>query len=142
MRRQLSGPKAQPVKIAQDAEVAIQIEAAFQVENGCYFAALVDAIYVRCIRGQLNLIVIFHDLLERFVHNTKYLFCFESSRLVFLRYVDREEQRADSTLLGARQIPLAIALPFADVAAMIELAIDRVYVSVEDERRWNPWLSQ
>src|ERR1035438_4070390 len=38
------------------------------------------------------------------------------------------------TLLGARQIELAVGLPAADIAAVIELAVDRMHMAVEHQR--------
>ena len=74
------------------------------------------------------------DLLERAIEHAQRLLGFEAAGIVVLGHEDGKEQRAEAALFGARQVELAVGLALADIAAVIELAVDGVDVAVEDER--------
>jgi hypothetical protein len=57
----------------------------------------------------------------------------EAPRIILLWDVDREEERPDAAFAGARQIPVAVRHPRAHAAAEVELAVERVHVSVEHQ---------
>ena len=73
------------------------------------------------------------DLLEGRIEHPQRLLRLEPSRIVVLRHENGKEQRAESAFLRAREVELAVGFALADVAAVIEDAIDGVDVPVEHE---------
>lgn len=57
-----------------------------------------------------------------------------TARIVIFGDEDAEEERFESAFFRTRQIELSILVPLTDVSAMIENTVDRVDVSVENER--------
>ena len=105
--------------------VAVQVEAAFDIEHRGDLAAAADALDVR--RGARELdasgccVAICS---ERAVQHAQRLLGLEARRVVVLGHEDGEEQRAEAALFGARQVELAVRLALADIAAVVELAVD------------------
>ena len=73
------------------------------------------------------------NLRERQVDQTERLLGFKTLRVVFFRGKDGKEHRVDAALLCAREIKLAVGNPVTDVAAVIQLAIDHMHVTIEYE---------
>src|ERR1039457_3898298 len=134
MRRELNGPKPQPVHLAQNAQVAIQVEAALDIKHCCDPAALVNLFNIGRRPRNCDRCAVPPDLLERAIQHAQCLFGLQTRRIVVFRDEDGEEECAQPTLLGARQIELAVGLPAADIAAVIELAVDRMHMAVEHQR--------
>ena len=126
--------KPEAVQIAQHAEIAIEIEAALEIEHRGDLAGLVDPLDVRRVLREFDLVPILIELRAAPGRSAQRLLGLEPLRIVILRDEDREEHRVDAALLGARQIELAVRDALADVAAVIKLAIDDVDVRIEDER--------
>ena len=75
------------------------------------------------------------DLFERRVEHAQRLLGLEPAGIIVLGDEDGEEQRAEAAFLGAREVELAVRLALADVAAVVEDAIDGVHMPVEDMKR-------
>ena len=133
VRGKLDRPHAEAVHLADDGRVAIEIEAAFDIEHGGDLAVAVNALDVRRVAGDLDALAVAADLFQRAVQHAHRLLGFEAAGIVVLGHEDGKEERAESAFLGARQVELAVGFALADVAAVVELAIHGVYVSVEDQ---------
>ena len=73
------------------------------------------------------------ELRERQIDQTERLLGLEALRVVFFRDKDGKEHRVDAALFRAREIKLAVGNPVADIAAVIQLAIDHMHVTIEYE---------
>ena len=133
MGGKLGGAQAQPVEVAQDAEVAVQVEAALQVEHRGDLALLVDALDVARVQRQFDLVAVLLQLREGQVHQPQHLPGFEALGVVVLGHEDGEEHGVHAAFFGAGQVELPVGHAFADIAAVIKLAVDDVHVAVEDE---------
>jgi len=136
----LRGSQPQPVKIPQHTEVAIQVETAFQVEHGRDLVLPVDALDIGCVQRQFDLVVILRKLGQGEIDQSKGLLCLHPLRIIFLRYEDGEEHGFHTALDRARQIELPVGDTVADVAPVIQLAVDHVNVTVEHERLFMQFL--
>ena len=85
------------------------------------------------VESQLDLVVVFRELRERQVDQTQRLLGFETQRVILFGYEQREEHGFHAAFFGARQIELSIRNALADIAAVVELPVDRVYVGIEHE---------
>jgi hypothetical protein len=131
---ELGGAETETVHVAKNSEVAIQIVAAFDIQNGGDSAGGAYAFDVRGVAGELDFVFIGRELCEREVREAQGLAGFKSLRIVFLGNEDGKEHGAQTALARAGQIELAVGYLTADIAAMVKLAIDDVNVTVEDER--------
>ena len=134
VRGKLHASQAKGVHPANHRGIAIQVEAALDIEHGCHLPAPMDVLDVRGIARDFDRLAVARDLLHRAIEHAQRLFGLVPRRVVILGHEDGKEQRADSALPGARQVELAVRLLRADVAAVIELTVDRVNVAVEDQR--------
>ena len=82
---------------------------------------------------EFDLVPIALQLRQRKIDQPQRLLRFEALRIVILGDEDREEHGIDAALFRARKVELAIGHALPDVAAVIQLAIDHVHVSIEDE---------
>ena len=81
----------------------------------------------------LDRLAVAPNLVDGAIQHAQRLLGFQPPGIVVFRHEDGKEQRAESALPGARQIELAVGLPLANIAAVIELAVDRVNVPVENQ---------
>src|SRR5438445_7589293 len=58
----------------------------------------------------------------------------EPAGIIFLGNEHRQEECAFSAFTSSRKIPLSVSLSFAHAAAVVELAIQRMYVRIEHKR--------
>src|ERR1017187_3085335 len=133
VRRKLHRTHAQAVHLPDHGRVAIQVEAAFDVQDGGNLAAPVYAFDVPSGARYLDALAVTPDLFDGGIQHAQRLFGFQTPGIVVLGHENGKEKRAESALFGARQIELAVGFPLADVAAVIELAIHGVNVAVEDQ---------
>ncbi len=131
---QLHGAQPEAVHFAKDAKIAVEIEAALDVEHGGDLALSVDPLDVGCIQGDGDRAGVVRDLLARAIEHAQRLLGFEALRVIVLGDEDGEEHGAEAAFDGAWQIELAIGLADADVPAVVELTVDGMDVAVEDER--------
>ena len=73
------------------------------------------------------------DLFHRGIQHAYRLFGLEPRRVVVFGHEDGEEEGAEAALPGTLEVELAVRLTDADIAAVIEFAIDGVNVAVEDQ---------
>ena len=111
VRGKLDGAHAEAVHLADHGGVAIQIEAAFDIEHGGDFAAAVNALDVRrrCARfrwsGGCG-----RSARCAAVQHAQRLLGFEAAGVVVLGHEDGKEERAEAAFFGARQVELAVGL--------------------------------
>ena len=86
------------------------------------------------VERELNLVLVFLELLVSRIDQPQRLFRFQPRRIVLLGHEQRKEHRVEAALFRAHQIELPVVDPLAHVAAVVELPIDDVDVRVEDER--------
>jgi len=130
---ELDGAKAEAVHRADDGGIAIEIEAAFDVEDSGDFAGFVNAFDVAAVIGELDGVVITGDLRGGEIKHANRLLGFEAGGVVILGDEDREEEGTESTFFSSGEIELAVRFSFANVAAVIELAIDGMNMAIEDQ---------
>ena len=133
MGGELCGAQAQCVEVTEDAKVAVQIVAAFDVEDRGYLSFGADTIDVRTVESEFDLGAVFVELAQGVVHPAEGLSGFETAVVILFRDIDRKKKGVFAALACARQIPLAIGLAIAHAATVVELAIERVDVGIEDE---------
>ncbi len=131
--RELDGAQPEAVHLAEDRQVAIEIEAALNIENGCDFAAGADAVDIGGVAGELDRGRVAGDLVERGIEHPKGLLGLETGGVVIFRHKEGEEHRAEAAFFGAGEVELAVGFTLADIAAMVEDAVDGMNVGVEDE---------
>ena len=110
VRGKLDRAHAEAVHLADHGRVAIQIEAAFDIEHGGDLAAAVNALDVRRGAGDLDALAVAADLFQRAIQHAHRLLGFEAAGIVVLGHEDGKEERAESALFGARQVELAVGL--------------------------------
>ena len=98
------------------------------------FPVLADALDVRRVEGELDLVLVLRELFVGGVDQPEHLLRLETRGVVLLGHEQAEEHRVEAALFRAHQIELAVVDALAHVAAVVELAIDDVDVGVEDER--------
>lgn len=130
---ELGRAQAHAVEVAEDTEVAVEVVAALDVEDGCDLSLGVNAIDVSGVEGWLDEGAVFLKLAKGMVHAAKSLARLEAARIVLLWDVDGEEEGVFATFAGAGKVPLAVVVQVAHAAAVVELAVERVDVRVEDE---------
>ena len=81
-----------------------------------------------------DLVAVQLQLAERVIDPPQCLLGLESARVVLFGNEHGEEERAFSTFARTRQIPLSVGVARAHAAAVVELAVQRVDVGVEDQR--------
>ena len=108
MGGQLHGAQAKPVQGAQQIQVAVEVVAAFQVQEGRDPAAPDDPFDVRGVEGQADGGRVLPDLVQRQLHDPERVLDLESARIVVLGRVDREEHRVDAALLRPGQVDVAV----------------------------------
>ena len=129
----LERAQAQAVEIAKDAEVAVQIEASFEIHEGRDLSRLADALDVRGVEGELDLGPVLCQLVVR-VDETQDLLRFETRGVVLLRHEQRKERRVEPSLFRAGEIELTVLDALAHVATVVKLPIHHVNMGIEDER--------
>ena len=103
VRGQLRGAQAQAVQVAQHAQVAVQIEAAFEIQHRRDLAGPVDALDVGGVERQLDRVAGSPaSCVEREVDQAERLLGFEALRVVVLGDEDGEEHGVEAAFLGAR----------------------------------------
>ncbi len=131
MRGKLHGAHSEAVHLADHGGIAVEIEAAFDIEHRGNPAGGVDALDVRSAARDLDGLAVAVDLFDRAIQHAHRLFGFEAGGIVVLGDENGEEEGAETTLAGAGQVELAVGFAKADIAAVIELAVHGVDVAVE-----------
>ena len=134
VRRKLCRTQSQPIQIAQNSQIAVQIVAAFNIQHRGHLPLGMDALHIVRVQRQRDLVAVHLQLAQRVIHPAERLLGLESAGVVLFGNEHREEERAYSTFPRTRQIPLSIGLARAHTATVIELAVQRVDVSVKHQR--------
>ncbi len=129
----LEGAEAELVEHAQDAEVAVHVEAAFEVEDSGDFFLLLESLDFGDVAGDADGGGVPFDLAVGEVDQAEGLLGFEVAGVVILGDEESEEEGVEAAFFGADEVKVAVLDALADVAAVIELAGDDVNVGVEDE---------
>ena len=133
MGGELEGTQAELVEHAQDAEVAVHVEASFQVQDGGDLLLLLEGLDFGDVAGDADGGGVVFDLAVGEVDQAQSLFGFEVAGVVILGDKEGEEEGVEAAFLGADEVEVAVLDPLADVASMIKLAGDDVDVGVKDE---------
>ena len=134
VRRQLERAQAEAIERAQDREVAVEIETAFEVHEGGDLSRPADALDIGRREGELDLVLVPCELIVSGVDEPEHLLRLQARRVVLLGHEQAEEHRVEAALFRASQVELPVVHALPHVAAVVELAIDDVDVGVEDER--------
>jgi hypothetical protein len=121
------------VEDAQNAEIAIEVEAAFEVEYRSDSARARDSLDVTGVERQFDLVRVARNLPESKIDEPQRLPRLEARRVVFFANEQGEEHGVEAAFFRTRQIDLAVIDALADVTALVELAVDHVNVSVENQ---------
>ena len=138
VRRQHRRPQPQPVERAQHAQVAVQIEAALQVEQRRDPPRLGDALDRGGVESQLDLVAMLFELPQRQVHQLHRALDFVPPGIILLHRSQAQEDGVESALANAGHVHLAVAVVVGDLSALVELAIDQVDVRVHHKGRLAP----
>ena len=130
---ELHGAHAQAVHLANHGWVAIQIEAAFDIEHGRDFSSRMNALDLRGVAGDFDAAAIALDLFDGGIQHAQRLSGLQAGGIVVFRHEDGKEERSQTAFAGPRQVELAVRFALADIAAVIELAVHGMNVAIEDE---------
>ena len=134
MGGELHRTQAQGVHAADDGGVAVEIEAALYVEHSGDLALGVDALDVGGGAREFDRLGVARDLLHGGIQHANRLLGLQARGVVVFRDEDGKEEGADAALTRSHEVELPVRLADADIAAVVELAVDGMNMAVEDER--------
>ena len=134
VRRKLCRTQSQPIQVAQNSQIAVQIVAALNIQHRGHLSLGMDALHIVRVQRQRDQVAVLLQLAQRVIDPPERLLGFESPGVVLFGNEHREEERAYPAFPRTRQVPLSIGLARAHTATVIELAVQRVHVSVKHQR--------
>src|SRR5712692_4443180 len=134
VRGELQRAQPEPVEGPQQMQIAIQVEAAFQIQECRHLAPAVNAFDGRGRERQLQNVLVFLDLFQSELDDAEGVLHFEAAGIIRLRRIDRKKHRVESAGAGARQVKMAVGITLADVEPFKKLPRHHVNVAVHHER--------
>src|ERR1700751_3153468 len=119
------------IHLLHHTEIAIEIVAAFDIQDGRHLPLRSNTLDVIRIECELHLVTIFLELLQCVFDSPQRLLRLEAIWVVFLWNIDGHEKRTDASLFCTREIPVAVFFARANAAAKVELTIQSMHMTVK-----------
>lgn len=116
-------------------QIAIQVEAAFEIEECRHLAAAVDGLDGRGVERQLDHVLVFLNLLQRQLDHPERVRYFEAAGIVRLGRVDGKEHRVESPGARTGQVKVAVGITLADIGPLEKLPGHHVNMAIHHEGR-------
>jgi len=94
-----------------------------------------NAFHIVRVQRQLHDVAVLLNLAQRVIHPPERLFGLKAAGIVLFGNEHREEERAFPAFPRTLQVPLSIGHAGPHTATVIELAVQRVHMSVKHQRR-------